>query len=195
MNLPINTAKYRDIFDAGKKLFWKYGIKKVTIEEICQEANASKMTFYKFFPNKVALAKTILDELMDSSLIKLNHITKSELPFSEKLKELFLMKMEGMNNFSMEFINDIYLNPKLGLSDHLDILRENSKNHITEFYKDSQRKGYIRQEVNIDFILVYSTQVIKMMENEHLLSQYAQPQDFIIEAMNMLFYGIVSGNE
>ena len=53
-NLTTNP-KYLDIFKTAKDLFWKYGIKRVSIEEICKEAKVSKMTFYKFFPNKIEL--------------------------------------------------------------------------------------------------------------------------------------------
>jgi hypothetical protein len=49
--------------------------------------------------------------------------------------------------------------------------------------------------VKIDFLLALSNQIIEMMKNEQLMAQYAQPQDFIIEAMNVMFYGITTGNE
>ena len=194
MNVVINK-KYQDIYGTAKDLFWKYGIKRVSIEEICKEANVSKMTFYKFFPNKIELAKTIMDDLVDSSLERLNEIIHSDKSFSEKLKALFLMKLEGMNNISMEFIKDIHINQGTGLKEHMDKLQAKAISLIVEFYKDSQKKGYIRKEVKIDFILAYSAQIIKLMEDEHLLSQYEQPQDLVIESMNLLFYGIVTGNE
>jgi AcrR family transcriptional regulator len=50
---PTNQ-KYLKILAAGRDLFWKHGFKRVTIEEVCREAGASKMTFYKFFENKIA---------------------------------------------------------------------------------------------------------------------------------------------
>ena len=37
----------------------------MTIEEICGEAKVSKMTLYKFFPNKIELAKVILKKVFD----------------------------------------------------------------------------------------------------------------------------------
>ncbi|MCK5730118.1 MAG: TetR/AcrR family transcriptional regulator [Draconibacterium sp.] len=190
-----NNPKYQSIIITGKDLFWKYGIKRVTIEEVCKEAGVSKMTFYKFFPNKIELVKTILDNLIETSRIKLKQITESKIPFSEKLKELFLMKIEGMNNFSMEFINDIYSNADTGLKEYMEEQQMNSMGIIIEFYKDAQRKGFIRKEVKIDFILAYSAQIFKLMEDESLMKQYNQPQDFVLECMNLLFYGIVTDNE
>ena len=195
MNIVKDNPKYQSIFNTSKELFWKYGIKRVTIEEICKKAEVSKMTFYKFFPNKIELAKTILDELFNTSMVKFNEIVTNDIPFSEKLKELFLMKIEGMNNFSMEFINDIYTNPETGLKGYMEELQQKSMGIIINFYKDAQSKGFIRKEIKIDFILAYSRQIMKMMEDQHLVTQYDKPQDLVIESMNLLFYGIVTGNE
>lgn len=46
------NIKQQFILSAGKELFWKHGVKRVTVEEICVQASVSKMTFYKFFMNK-----------------------------------------------------------------------------------------------------------------------------------------------
>ena len=38
-----DNKKFQDIVATAKTLFWKHGIKRVTIEELCKEASASKM--------------------------------------------------------------------------------------------------------------------------------------------------------
>lgn len=190
-----NNKKYQDTIKTAKELFWKYGIKRVTIEEICKEAGVSKMTFYKFFKNKTELAKTILENLVQSSLLDFDKLIKSELPFPQKLERIFLMKIEGMNNFSMEFIRDIYTNPNLDLKEFMEQKKIESRDAIINFYKDAQNQGFIRNDVKIDFLLSYADQIVKMMENENLMAQYDKPQDFIIEAMNALFYGIVKKSD
>ncbi|MDD2564697.1 MAG: TetR/AcrR family transcriptional regulator [Salinivirgaceae bacterium] len=189
------NKKFQDTLKTAKELFWKHGIKRVTIEEICKEAGVSKMTFYKFFPNKTELAKTILENLVQNSLLDFNELVKSELPFSQKLEKMFLMKIEGMNNFSMELINDIYTNPNLELKEFMEQKKNESIDLITNFYRDAQNQGFIRKDVKIDFLLSYSDQIVKMMENENLMAQYNKPQDFIIEAMNALFFGIVKKSD
>jgi hypothetical protein len=153
------------------------------------------MTFYKFFPNKIELAKTILDNLMKASFNKVAQLIESNAPFSKKLEELFLMKMEGIKDISMEFIKDIYMDPKSGLKTYIEDYRQKSMGVIINFYKTAQERGSIRKDIKIEFILAFSNQLLKMMEDEKLMSLYKQPQDFIMEAMNFLFYGIVTGNE
>lgn len=195
MTAHKKNKKYNSILKTAKTLFWKHGIRRVSIEEICREANVSKMTFYKYFPNKIDLAKTILDNLIESSMVKFHKIVDCELLFSKKLEEIFLLKIEGMDNFSMEFINDIYTNPETGLKEYMEEQQKKSLQLIVDFYGNAQQKGFIRSDVKIDFLIAFSNQINEMMKNKQLMDQYAQPQDFIIESMNVLFYGITTGNE
>ena len=62
--MDAKTKKQDQIIQAGRHLFWKYGMKRVSIEEICREAGVSKMTFYKYFANKTALALYILKTVL-----------------------------------------------------------------------------------------------------------------------------------
>jgi len=195
MRDPSQNKKYLDIYNTGKNLFWKYGMKRVSIEEICREASVSKMTFYKFFPNKVQLAKTILEDLMTKSVKEVDQLIDSNIPFSKKLEKLFLMKLEGSKDLSMEFINDIYKNPESGLVEHMNDLKQKSLDVIVKFYKTAQKQGSIRKDVKIEFILALTNQIAVMIQDENLVSLYKQPQDFIMESMNVIFYGIVTGDE
>jgi AcrR family transcriptional regulator len=64
----IDDQKLREILIAAKELFWKHGFKRVSIEEVCREANVSKMTFYKHFKNKIELIKYLLNFIFDISV-------------------------------------------------------------------------------------------------------------------------------
>jgi len=195
MNGEIENTKQQDILKTAHKLFWKHGIRRVSVEEICREAGVSKMTFYKFYPNKIELAKSILENLINASIEKFRIIIESDIAFSEKMKEIFLMKIEGTNNMSIEFINDIYSNPGIGLKEYLDEQYQKSIAITVDFYKRAKENGFIRADVKINFILALSNQIMEMMKNKELIAQYNNPQDFIIESMNVLFYGITTGNE
>ncbi len=61
MKQPVKKNTETKLTEAGRSLFWKFGFTKVTVEEICQSAGVSKMTFYRYFENKTELAKRILD--------------------------------------------------------------------------------------------------------------------------------------
>jgi hypothetical protein len=193
MNKLNSSSKYQDIYNTGKELFWKYGIKRVTIEEICKEAGVSKMTFYKFFPNKIVLAKSILESIIKDSHHRFDEILNNDsLDFSEIVKQLFVLKYEASKDISIEFINDIYKGNDPVL---LEVIGNSSKRSLDMFVKfliDSQKKGLIRKDIKIDFILYYSNHAMEMFDDKELLSKYDNPQDLIMEIMNFMFYGLMN---
>jgi AcrR family transcriptional regulator len=67
LNLP---RKQLQILKTGLDLFQRFGIKRVTIEEICQTANVSKMTFYKYFKNKNELVRFIWEKGVEQAVEK-----------------------------------------------------------------------------------------------------------------------------
>ena len=80
-----HNKKYRDIMETATRLFWKHGLRRVTIEEICQEAKVSKMTFYKYFPSKTELAKEIMQKMFDENMKVFDELMLSDIPFEEKM--------------------------------------------------------------------------------------------------------------
>ncbi len=47
------------ILNAAKDLFWKYGIKSITVDDICKELGMSKKTIYQYFADKDAVVLEI----------------------------------------------------------------------------------------------------------------------------------------
>ncbi|RKY46233.1 MAG: hypothetical protein DRP91_09295, partial [Candidatus Neomarinimicrobiota bacterium] len=102
-----SKKKIDKIVETGKKLFYRYGIKKVSVEEICKEAGISKATFYKYFKNKVDLALFILREIFDNAWKEYCDIVNSNDPFNMKMEKIIKWKGEMMNIFSQDFIKEL----------------------------------------------------------------------------------------
>ncbi|MBN1768544.1 MAG: TetR/AcrR family transcriptional regulator, partial [Prolixibacteraceae bacterium] len=97
------NKKYNDILEAAQKLFWKFGFKKVTIEEICREGNVSKMTFYKHFDNKTELAKKVLDKVVSKAIDDFSVLKNSATSSFELIEGMLKMKKDGIHEISKEF--------------------------------------------------------------------------------------------
>jgi len=188
----MNNPKYQNIIKKGKTLFWKHGVKRVTVEEICKEAKVSKMTFYKFFPNKIELAKIIWELVMIDSISRFKNVVDSDLDFQEKVKEMFVIKKQAADDISLEFINDVYKIPELGLQPQIEKYSKETLQIFFNFLKNSQNKGLIRKDIRVEFVMYYFNQMANMFEDEQLVSHYKHPQDLIMEAMSFLFYGLIS---
>ncbi|MCJ7802330.1 MAG: TetR/AcrR family transcriptional regulator, partial [Candidatus Marinimicrobia bacterium] len=60
------SPKFKQIVETANDLFMRFGVKRITIEEICKTAKVSKMTFYKFFKNKIELAEYIIFSIINT---------------------------------------------------------------------------------------------------------------------------------
>ena len=190
MKDEVINKKRSAILDKSKELFWKYGFRRVTIEEICREAKTSKMTFYRFFPNKLELARAVFDKVADEGLCDFRKIIQESTPPSEKIKKLLQIKLEGTNDISREFINDFYNNPELGLTNYIEKRTSVMWTEIIKLLKEGQVEGWIRKEINVEFLFIFLQKTNSILTDSELLKLYKSPQDLIMEIANMFIYGI-----
>jgi AcrR family transcriptional regulator len=189
-----HNKKYWQLLNTGKDLFWKFGIRRVTVEEICTEAKVSKMTFYKFFTNKTDLVKHIIDHLYDESLTKYLDIINSEKPYKDKVTEMAMLKFEGTDNISHEFLTDYYALFDNELSGYLKKKFDNILKVMLDGFIEAQKNGDIRDDVKPEFIIYFINHMMTMAGDSNLKAIYPDARELIMELMNFFFYGIMQRN-
>ncbi|NOZ50343.1 MAG: TetR/AcrR family transcriptional regulator [Chloroflexi bacterium] len=81
--------KQKQILQAAKEMFGRYGFRKTTVDEIAEQAGISKRTMYKLFHSKVTLlADLVLDEALTFRSHCLVTLQQYEDP-SEKVQMFF----------------------------------------------------------------------------------------------------------
>lgn len=191
--MPDNQepAKKIQIESAARQLFWKYGLKRVTVEEICRAAGVSKMTFYNYFRNKTDLARFIIDRLTEEGFDAYHAIMNRDISFAEKVEQTIELKMKQTENLSMEFFNDLHRHGPHELRQHLETRSRESSQLILKDYTEAQKRGDIRQDLNPAFILYFLNHISDMVDDPQLLALYETPQQLIYELTNFFFYGIL----
>ncbi|MBN1985548.1 MAG: TetR/AcrR family transcriptional regulator [Prolixibacteraceae bacterium] len=192
--MNTNSQKYSDILSTAKELFWKHGIRRVSIEEVCREANVSKMTFYRFFSNKAELGREVIDKIIDESIEKYREIMSRDISFEEKMKEQLLLKFEGTREISAEFINDIFSNEKLGLKEHWLKRADEFSHEVRQDLSVAQKQGIIRKDLKLDFVFYLNNKAAEIFSDPKLLEIYTSMQELIMEYANLVFYGIFPRN-
>lgn len=60
---PEEQANIRkDLLEAGRNSFSRFGIRKTTVDMLCREAGIAKGSFYRFFPSKEELFMELMEE-------------------------------------------------------------------------------------------------------------------------------------
>ena len=189
-------SKKRDqILKVGKELFYKYGIKRVSVEEICKEANVSKMTFYKFFSNKIDLVIKMYETLTNESLKVYREIMESDLTFVEKIEKTLVLKRKSTHELSQEFYNDLIKSDIPEIQEMIkNAINKNLKLIINDFIV-AQKKGEVRKDIKPEFIMFYMNHMMEMAQDPRLQNMYATPEELIMEVNKFFFYGLLPRNK
>ena len=186
--------KKTQIVQAADQLFKKFGIKKVTVEEICQEAGASKMTFYKYFKNKIELVKYLWQQMTDDSMQKLDELDRRDIPFTEKIKVLLKMKEEATSEMGNEYIRD-YLEVIPELLSFYNQIFSPIMVKFMDMIRRAQESGEVRKSMRPEFFLAVVRQLTELAKDEKLAAIYDNYTEFALEVNNFLYYGILPSPE
>ena len=191
MSTAITNEKYTSILKTSHDLFWKFGIRRVTIEEICREASVSKMTFYRFFSNKSELAREVVKNLFDEMLKDYRKLMSEDIPFKEKIEKQLLMKFEGTKEISSELVKEIYGDQNSELFIYWKSRADEMLKLVFEDYSYAQKNGWIRKDIKIEYIIYMSNKVSEIASDENLQKLYPDMRSLIMEIANMFFYGLL----
>jgi AcrR family transcriptional regulator len=188
--MNTNSQKYSDILATARELFWKHGFRRVTIQEICDKAGVSKMTFYKNFSNKIELAKKVFSNEIEEGMEKFNQLMEENIPVQEKIEKMILLKVEGTNDISQEFMEDFYLGTEPDLQNFVEEKTREAWNGLINDWKKAQEKGIFRSDFKPEFLLQVTFKLVEILKDDKLSGLYDSTQDFILEFTRFIVYGI-----
>lgn len=181
--------KRADIVEAAAELFNRFGIRRVTVEEICRKAGTSKMTFYKHFDNKIDVFMHIWNELIDEAYRWLDEIDAKPIPFRQKLERIIEYKLSIMSRMSPEFTDEL-LDGVPGIAPFMDELRQRSFMLFFQFVERAQQRGDMR-EMRPELFLAWLEKMGEIAQDGRLRSLYGDQMQFVRELNDFLFYGLL----
>ncbi|MFC2165008.1 TetR/AcrR family transcriptional regulator, partial [Acidobacteriota bacterium] len=164
------------------------------VEEICQKADVSKMTFYKYFENKLDISRTVINQIMNEKEKEYRILRDVDMPYVEKAKLIVQKKMEGAEEFSQEFADDIL---RSGDPEIVELMTQRTRQVMEIFISDlisAQEKGQVRGDVKPDFVLYVIESMKDMIMNEKFSNLFDSRKEMMADLTNFFFYGILSRN-
>jgi len=184
--------KKQHITDAAIALFQKFGMRRVTVAEICEKANVSKMTFYKYFPNKIELTKHVLDELSEEILAHIDEIRTMDVPLTTKIELWIANRVELAARLSPEFLEELY-NVDEELKDFVRKRSDANARHFVDFLSEAQANGELRPDLSPALIALVIDKLNTLGRSERALSLCDHNWSELTRAVNtVFFYGILA---
>jgi len=96
------------ILDSAIELFKKYGVNKVTIDDICNNCELTKGSFYYYFPSKDYIVTMSINSGLDKYITE-NYFFDKKLHFREQLIDLNLCAFDYFTKISKEITRASYI--------------------------------------------------------------------------------------
>lgn len=177
------SRKRDQLIHVGEELFIKYGMRRVTVEEICLQAGVSKPTFYKYFDNKEALARCIDEVWIEQALQKIEGIEETEAPFPEKLKQILAIKKELASRPGPDFLEDLI---------QLDIDLSHALRRVMNFLVRAQQQGNIRPDVRPEVLMAAFDLLNSMQYDSRIRALYKDAEMLAGDVFKLFYYGVLS---
>jgi AcrR family transcriptional regulator len=179
------------LMDSAEDLFFKFGIRRVTVVEICRVAGVSKMSFYRHFRDREEIAIKILERFFNRRMEIFDGILESDMPFEEKLLQIAIVKGEQLRGTSNAMIRDLTAERDSQLGAYLGDLQARQIRKTRERFLAFQESGHIRKDIQVDLIMYILEHLWEGMHNEKLLSAYDDKSRLQKEMFEAIYYGIL----
>jgi AcrR family transcriptional regulator len=180
------SKKREQIVRTAEGLFSRFGAKRVTVEEVCREAEVSKMTFYKYFPNKVELVRNIRDNWVEEGFRKFDKINAIDLPFPEKINLVTRWKVEFTTRVNAEFIREL-----VSTDDAIEQFKRRYLGNI----KRAQEKGEVRSDIDPEFLWLVVEKLNEMVREGSWKSVFSKLGEYQHQLRILLWYGLLTRKE
>ena len=152
------------------------------MEEICEKASVSKVTFYKYFSDKMELARIIVNQLNDEGFSKFDEINLLDLPYPEKVDLMTQWRAAFFSQMATEFIEDALV--------FEDIQQEVEKRHLRNIV-DAQAKGEIRPDLSPELIVLVTEKLNEIAKDGTWKAIFTDFNEFQRQIRKMYYYGIL----
>jgi AcrR family transcriptional regulator len=184
MEQSLQTA----ILKTGAKLFLKYGLRSVSVDDICNTLRISKKTFYTYYSQKEELIEAVLTDIEGKKQRKRATCPEyTEVGVIDKIIEFAVNHVRNKNN---QFINFYFDLAKYYPDIHtrqLQRSREAMKDIIAELLTEGIQEGVFRSDIQVDmmteYLIVQIMMGMEMAHKEELLFKKQHSFDFLIDTL------------
>lgn len=152
--------KEEQILESARKLFGKYGYKRVSMDEIAREANVTKRTVYSYFKSKEEFLKYFLNEEVQYMKEIVEETEKDDKSFFENLHQTIceLMKYTQKRNFLQIIFEESEAFKSPIIIENLKVIEEAIQNYI----KQKLEIAVAQKQISVPNVEVMSFLIYRM---------------------------------
>ena len=140
------------ILEKGTQLFFRYGVKSVTMDAIAADLGISKKTIYQHFPDKDSMVYEVVQDFIAQDILKWEELDRLYSNVVEKMFKSFDMVKDMVTQMNPHLLFEIQKYFPKGFQ----LFKEHGemcihKNLIADFHKGAQY-GYFRNDIDFELL-------------------------------------------
>ena len=191
------STRKDEIINGCLTLFYKYGIKSISVDDISHHLGISKKTFYQFFKNKDQVIELISMNFINHNLLENRKIINDNTDVIDKILKIYKQILEQFHTCNPRFLSDIKKYYQNIYQLFNDFREKELRFMITNLLKQGKEEGIFRDD--LDEKMIYNLHVKRMkfiIEGSLLPDKYIGDPVFI-DTMVISLIGIstIKGHE
>ncbi len=179
------------VIEKSQELFFKYGLKSITMDDLAREMGISKKTLYASFNNKQEIINIITIKLIEEHERNCVEIEKNARNAIEEI----LMYVNSVKSIFQQFNYKITYEMKKYYSESWDILKNYKKEFLLQKVKNNLKRGVkeglYRDNLNVEIISSLRMEQMKIISNSALfLSTNINKKEVSRELFFQILYGM-----
>ena len=184
----------KDIFfkQVATELFYQQGWKLTSIAEICRVAGVSRVTFYKYFPTKQDLVKSIFEEQKNNMRQEFDRLLATKADLATVIQQILTMQQESMATlYSAAVLHDLNHDKDETLQDFFRQMVQEKYHYMHYFFSTLQKRKSIRNDFPVILIDVLIQKMDEMIHSSVLQKHYAgKEQQLFKDVLQLFLHGL-----
>ncbi|MBP3039148.1 TetR/AcrR family transcriptional regulator [Bacillaceae bacterium Marseille-Q3522] len=176
------------IKQAAFKLFTNYGIEKVTLKDIAEEAHVSPVTIYKYFGNKDEILQQLTKDFLDQAYDFFNDLVKEEIPFKKKIDKLFDYSVKKKKIFNEQYFKQLYFSNSNFVKFADEYYLNRLKGLFVQLIHQGKEEHFIDKRLSEQSILFYFQTVMETFTKKETAMTIDEATR--IDIVRLFFYGL-----
>lgn len=187
------NEKLEQILRQSASVFMRYGIKSVTMDDVCRELGISKKTLYQFVEDKADLINKVLDFDIKEEEHAISSIVASKLTALEELNRIQSMVTQKVRNMHSSIIYDLRKYYPEAWNRVMQHRNDFVVGCIEQNIRKGQKEGVFRTDIHPAVIArIYSSRIEVVIDSSLFADLNLSTAEIYVEAVHYHIRGIAT---
>jgi TetR/AcrR family transcriptional regulator, cholesterol catabolism regulator len=166
------------LLKGAEDLFFRYGLRSVSMDDIARHLGVSKKTIYQHFADKDEVVATVAKSQMERQREQFESITKKSKNSVEELVLMSFALKEAMKNINPSLLFDMQKYHHKAWNEWLTFKQKYIRERIVQSLKQGIGEGVFREDIDMDVIATMRLEQVQMAFDNSIFprSKYSVPE-------------------